>query len=83
MSELWKGRRVYYRHTPRGGYGFTVLVPAQVIEDPGEKGAFVKLAVEVRTGGTVRRRVKRANVFAKDDMREPAHVERPEEKRHA
>lgn len=29
-KELWVGLRVIWRHTPRGGYGYTIKVPATV-----------------------------------------------------
>lgn len=29
--DLWPGKRVVWRHTPRGGYGFTLRIPVAIV----------------------------------------------------
>lgn len=36
-DDLWPGRLVVWTHTPRGGYGFSVSVPAKVIRVRGKR----------------------------------------------
>lgn len=32
IFDLWRGRRVIWRHKPRGGYGFVLRIPVAVEE---------------------------------------------------
>jgi hypothetical protein len=35
FDDAWPGRRCVWRHTPRGGYGFTLRIPVTVLSRGG------------------------------------------------
>lgn len=54
--EIFVGMLCAWRHVPRGGYGLSVMIPARV-ECLSLDGTRVVIAVQTRSGSTVRRTV--------------------------
>lgn len=61
MSALhWGGLRATWKHTPRGGYGFTVDVPCTVVDS--SKPSRVRIRVKTADGVEVERTVHSKNL---------------------
>jgi len=61
MTDLWTGRRVVWLNTPRGGYGYTIKVPATVVERDGES---VTIDAQLKDGSTRRVTVRAKNIIS-------------------
>ncbi len=59
-SELVEGLAVQWLHTPRGGYGYVVPVPATVAKASGKNR--VTIDALKRDGSTARRSVRRGSL---------------------
>lgn len=60
-DDCWRGRLCTWVHTPRGGYGFSVPVPATIVRRSGQSHAIIEASL--RDGSTVGRRVAIANLY--------------------
>lgn len=74
MSDLYVGKRVLYRFTPRGGYGYTMRIPVVVL---GYAGLSVRVRVE-KNGEELT--VRRASLLDPPSMRDvSAHIDNANE----
>ena len=64
--ELFAGALVDWLHTPRGGYGFTIRVPAKIVA-LNLMGTIAVIEVKTASGATVRRRVAHVSLRQKRD----------------
>lgn len=62
QDDVFKGALVTWIHTPRGGYGHTVAIPATVIAHAGRPRTWVRIEVARRDGSRVKRSVDAASL---------------------
>ena len=70
--DLWRGLRVIWNYSPRGGSGYVFHVPAVVVRTVGDLATQVTLDVERTDGAKVRRIVARTNVWVPCEKCRPA-----------
>jgi hypothetical protein len=75
-SDLWKGKRVIWRHKPRGGYGYVLRIPVTI-----DGLTKARATIRLETGEVIV--VPRAALISPPTMRgvgpsvEPAPAESP------
>ena len=62
--ELFVGALVDWMHVPRGGYGFTLRIPAQIVA-LNLMGTIAVIAFKTASGATIRRRVAHVSLRQK------------------
>lgn len=61
-DDVFLGRLVLWMHRPRGGYGYSVPIPAVVVSHAMRPGTWVVIEVARRDGSKVKRRVDVASL---------------------
>lgn len=61
-DDVFPGALVTWMHTPRGGYGYTMPVDAEVVAHASRPGTWVSIRVTTRAGRVVKRRVDVRNL---------------------
>lgn len=74
--DLWRGLRVEWLHTPRGGYGYTFRVPATVVWVERKR---VTIDAQLARGGTKRVRVDPANLRPVDRLQPAPRLEQQDQ----
>jgi hypothetical protein len=68
--ELFNGALVSWVHKPRGGYGFTIVIPAKIVKLSLD-GSRATIEVEHRSGRKVRRSVMHTSLRWRDSKEKP------------
>lgn len=68
MQAYEVGREVYWRHVPRGGYGFAQRVPA-VVREVSASGKRVLIEAQLARGGSRLTYVKPESLEAREEIK--------------